>query len=99
MPSRSSFRSPSALPGRQAMRRRTDALSRRLTTSRVLRQELISLAGLVGATVCNQAGQDVGRLVDLVARVYGGEQYPPVSGLVMRVGGRRSFLDAAAVSR
>lgn len=99
MPSRSSLRPLSIPPGRRVVRRRTDALSRRLTTSRFLRQELISLAGLVGATVCNQAGQDVGRLVDLVARVHGGEQYPPVSGLVMRVGGRRSFLDAAAVAR
>ena len=99
MPSRPAFRSPRDLPVGQAVRRRADALSRRSATSRVLRQELISLAGLVGAVVSNQAGQEVGQLIDLVARIHGGERYPPVSGLVVRVGGRRSFLDAAAIAR
>lgn len=57
------------------------------------------MAGLVGAPVLNQAGQEVGRFVDFVARVHGGDRYPAVSGLVIRVGGRRSFLDASAMAR
>lgn len=80
-------------------RRRTGALVARLSSSRALREELISLAGLLGAPVRNQAGQDVGRLVDLVARVYGADEHPPITGLVLRIGGRRSFLDAGALAR
>jgi len=99
VPSRSRLPASPALPARQAVRRRTDALSQRLTTSRALRQEIISLAGLVGVPVRNQAGQEVGRLVDLVARVYGGDRYPAIGGLVLRIGGRRSFLDAGAIDR
>lgn len=86
-------------PGRLAVRRHAESLSRRKATTRALREEVVSLAGLVGAPVCNQAGQVVGRLDDIVARVHGGERYPLVSGFVVRVGGRRSFLDASAVIR
>lgn len=102
MPSRFSFaRNASRRSSRapHAVRRRADALSQRLLTSRVLRRDLISVAGLPGAIVWNQAGQEVGRLVDLVARVHGGDRYPAVSGLVVRVGGRRTFLDASSISR
>ncbi|HET6795289.1 MAG TPA: hypothetical protein VFH45_12630, partial [Acidimicrobiales bacterium] len=105
MSSRSPFRSlpdragRATRPVRRVAGRRRDVLSQRLTANRALRNELISLAGLVGAPVCNQAGQDVGRLVDLVARVHGGEAYPAVTGLVIRVGGRSSFLDADAIAR
>ncbi len=57
----------------------------------------MSLAGIVGRPVRNQAGEDVGRLIDVVAGVHGGERYPPVTGLVVRVGRRRAFLDAQAI--
>lgn len=84
--------------------RRSDGLthrfagvSQRLTTSRQVRQEIISLVGLIDRPVLNQAGDEVGRLVDLVARVHGGDAYPAVTGLVVRVGRRRAFLDAAAI--
>lgn len=99
MPSRFSFAKIAPQRGKRAVRRRTDALSQRVLTSRVLRRELISMAGLVGATVWNQAGQDVGKLVDLVARVHGGDRYPAVTGMVVRVGGRQLFLDASAIAR
>ncbi|HET9691045.1 MAG TPA: CBS domain-containing protein [Acidimicrobiales bacterium] len=70
------------------------------TPGQVLRQGLISVAGLVGARVTNQAGQEVGRLVDVVARVRGGaDTYPPISGIVLRVGGRRTYLDAGGIAR
>ena len=99
MPSRFSFAKAAPQRGQRAVRRRTDALSQRMVASRALRRELISLAGLVGATVWNQSGQDVGRLVDLVARVHGGDEYPAITGMVVRVGGRRLFLDAVAIDR
>jgi hypothetical protein len=78
---------------------RLASVSQRLTANRQLRQEIISLAGLIDRPVLNQAGEEVGRVVDLVARVGGGEAYPPVTGMVIRVGRRRAFLDAGAIAR
>jgi CBS domain-containing protein len=81
----------------------------RLTATRQVRQDIISLVGLVGRPVLNQSGEEVGHLVDLVARVHNGgppvarvhngHAYPPITGLVVRVGRRRAFLDAAALDR
>jgi CBS domain-containing protein len=75
------------------------AYSQRLTTSRQVRQNIISLVGLDGAPVLNQSGEEVGHLVDLVARVRGGDDYPAVTGIVVRVGRRRAYLDAAAIDQ
>ena len=58
----------------------------------------MSVAGLIGTPVRAQTGAEVGRLVDVVARLYGQERYPPVTGLVVRVGRRRAFLDASAIA-
>lgn len=91
-------RLPSPLP----LRRGGGAFGRsaqRLTATRQVRQNIISLAGLVGRPVLNQAGDEVGHLVDLVAKVHGGDDYPAVTGIVVRVGRRRTFLDASAVDR
>lgn len=73
--------------------------SRRLMSSRLVRQNIISLVGLSGCPVLNQSGQEVGRLVDVVARMGGGEDYPAITGIVVRVGRRQAFLDAAAIGR
>jgi CBS domain-containing protein/sporulation protein YlmC with PRC-barrel domain len=70
-----------------------------MLTSRQLRQDIVSLAGLIGRPVLNQAGDEVGRVVDLVAKVHGGETYPLVTGTVVRVGRRRAFLDASNIDR
>src|SRR5690349_8312891 len=76
-----------------------EAYSQRLMTSRQVRQNIISLVGLDGAPVLNQSGEEVGHLVDLVARVHNGDDYPAVTGMVVRVGRRRAFLDASAIDR
>lgn len=73
------------------------AYAQRLTASRQVRQNIISLVGLDGRPVLNQSGEEVGRVVDLVARVRGGDDYPAVTGMVVRVGRRRAFLDASAI--
>lgn len=74
--------------------------AQRLMATRLVRQNIISLAGLVGRPVLNQAGEEVGKLVDLVARVHGGDEpYPAVTGMVVRVGRRQAFLDAATIDR
>jgi CBS domain-containing protein len=71
----------------------------RMLTSRQVRQDIVSLAGLIGRPVLNQAGDEVGHVVDLVAKVHGGETYPLVTGIVIRVGRRRTFLDASNIDR
>jgi CBS domain-containing protein len=58
----------------------------------------VSVAGLVGALVSNQSGQHVGRLVDLVARMEVDDRYPPITGLLVKVGSRTSFLAASSVA-
>jgi CBS domain-containing protein len=97
-----SHRDPSR-PRRSAatLSRRLIQPSPRALASRQLRQDIVSMAGLVGRPVLNQAGDEVGRVTDLVARVHGDgdETYPPVTGVVIRVGRRRAFLDASAVDR
>ncbi len=84
---------------RTALARRLIQPSERTITSRQLRQDIVSLAGLIGRPVLNQAGDEVGHVADLLAKVHGGETYPLVTGLVMRVGRRRAFLDASAIDR
>jgi CBS domain-containing protein len=60
---------------------------------------IVSLAGLVGRPVRNQAGQPIGELDDVIARWADGQTYPPVTGLVVRVGRRLAFVDASAIDR
>ena len=90
-------RPPGALSG-AAFARRNAARAQRLTASREVRRTIVSLAGLIGVQVCNQSGQHVGKLVDLVARMHGEDRYPPITGLLVKVGSRTSFLKAASVA-
>jgi CBS domain-containing protein len=86
-----------ALRPRHARHRRQER-TQRLTARRAVRRALVSLAGLLGRPVYNQVGAEVGRLVDVVAR-WGGDAYPPVTGLVVRVGGRGAFVPVEQVAR
>jgi len=81
----------------QALRRRLDQRHRRLTTTRAVREAIVSLAGLLNRPVRHQGGEEIGRLVDVMARFSGEQAYPPISGLVVRVGRRKVFLDAGLV--
>ncbi|HTU38141.1 MAG TPA: CBS domain-containing protein [Acidimicrobiales bacterium] len=76
-------------------RRRT----RRILASEGVFDSIVSLAGLLGRPVRNQTGQEIGRLDDVVARWADGQVYPPVSGLVIRVGRRLAFVPASAIDR
>ncbi|HEY0716880.1 MAG TPA: CBS domain-containing protein [Streptosporangiaceae bacterium] len=80
-------------PAADALRRRNS----RLTTRRAVQQAIISVASLVGSPVSNQRGQRVGKLVDLVARMHGQDRYPPLTGLLVRIGSRNSFLPIEGV--
>ena len=63
----------------------------RVLTNRVVRDSLVSVAGLVGRPARLDRGAEVGRLADLVAR-WEGEPYPSLTGLVLRVARRRAFV-------
>ena len=81
----------------QTLRNRLDQRHRRLTTTRAVREAIVSLAGLINRPVSHQGGEEIGRLIDVVARFSGEQAYPPITGLVVRVGRRRVFLDASLV--
>ena len=87
---------PSA-PSVSALRARYEQRVERLTTLRHVRSELVSLAGLIGKPVINQAGQQIGKVTDVVARWDSNQSYPPVTGLIVRVGRRRAWLAIDAV--
>src|SRR5450432_3174273 len=80
---------PSA-PAVSALRARYEQRVDRLTALRHVRSELVSLAGLIGKPVLNQAGQQIGYVADVVARWDSNQPYPPVTGLIARVGRRRA---------
>lgn len=79
------------LPTPSALRRRREHRSQRLLANRAVADALVSTAGLVGRPVRNRAGSEVGRLLDLVVR-WQGEPYPPVTGVVVRVGRRKAYV-------
>jgi CBS domain-containing protein/sporulation protein YlmC with PRC-barrel domain len=83
----------------RAVRQRYGRRSDRLTQARSVRDALISLAGLVGRPVLNQAGDHIGRLIDLVARWDGQDTYPAVTGLVVQVGRRRAWVPSDGIDQ
>ncbi len=87
---------PSA-PSVAALRARYEQRTERLTTLRHVRAALVSLAGLIGKPVINQSGQQIGKVADAVARWDSNQRYPPVTGLIVRVGRRRAWLSIDTV--
>ena len=86
-----------SVPSVSALRARYEQRVERLTTLRHVRSELVSLAGLIGRPVLNQAGQQIGHVADVVVRWDSNQAYPPVTGLIVRVGRRRAWLPVEAV--
>lgn len=84
-------------PGAAALRARRERRARRLLANRAVADALVSVAGLVGRPVRDTEGETVGRVLDLVAR-WDGAPYPPVTGLVVRVGFRRAYVPVQHVS-
>jgi len=69
-----------------------------LEIAKGVRESLVSLAGLIGRPVRHLGGEQVGRVADVVAHWDTGEPYPPVAGIVARVGARRAFVPATAIA-
>lgn len=63
-----------------------------------IRESLVSVAGLIGRPVRDPEGREIGRLVDIVVR-HGEETYPPVSGLIVKVANRKSFINGARIGK
>jgi CBS domain-containing protein/flagellar motility protein MotE (MotC chaperone) len=78
---------------RRIVGRRDSVLARKS-----IRDSLVSVAGLIGCPVRDDEGRDLGKLVDIVVR-HGEETYPAVSGLIVKVGKRTSFIDGARISK
>jgi hypothetical protein len=81
-----------------ALRHRFERHSRRLEAAREVRESLVSLAGLIGRPVRHRGGEQIGRVADVVAQWNTGAPYPPMAGVVTRVGARRAFVPATAIA-
>jgi CBS domain-containing protein len=62
------------------------------SATRVVRGLVVSLAGVIGRPLYNQVGAEIGSIVDFVAKWDGAESYPPVVGMVVRVGRRKAWV-------
>src|SRR5438876_20610 len=80
------------LPGRRVLQHYREGRSQRLMTLKAIRESLVSVAGLVGRPVRNQKGAEIGEATDVVAKWGGEDDYPPVTGLVVRVGRREAYV-------
>ena len=83
----------SPLNAPRALRQRRQQRTQRLLALEAVSQSLLSVATLTGAPVVHSSGAEVGRLVDIVVR-WEGEPYPPLTGLVVRVGRRLAWVPA-----
>lgn len=86
-----------SVPAASALRSRYEQRNERLTTLRHVQSALVSLAGLIGRPVQDQTGAQFGTVADVVARWDGGTPYPPVTGLIVKVGRRRAWLPIGVV--
>ena len=84
---------PQTLNAPRAIAQRRNQRTKRLLALEAVAESLLSVSGLTGAPVIHSSGFEVGRLVDLVVR-WEGEPYPPLTGLVVRVGRRLSWVSA-----
>ena len=66
-------------------------------TRKSIRDSLVSVSGLIGRPVRDESGRDIGRLVDIVVR-HDDATYPPVSGLIVKVGQRKSYIKGAKIA-
>ena len=71
-----------------------DAAASATTPSR----PVIHLSDLLGRPVVAKSGDAVGRVDDVIVSLRGADQYPPVTGLVVGIGGRRVYVSARQIT-
>jgi CBS domain-containing protein/sporulation protein YlmC with PRC-barrel domain len=62
-------------------------------------QSIIHLSQLLRAPVLTRSGEAVGRVEDVIVRLQDADEYPPVTGIVVGVGGRRLFVGSKSVEQ
>ncbi len=87
----------SPVPSINTVAKKITGRSDSVLARKTIRNSLVSVAGLIGRPVRDESGAYIGKLVDIVVR-HGEETYPPVSGLIVRVGQRKSFINGARIS-
>ncbi len=65
----------------------------------VMSGSVLHLSSLVGSPLLDSAGERLGRVEDLIARLDAGDQLPSVTGLKARIGGRELFVPAERIER
>ena len=58
---------------------------------------ILHLSSVVGSPLRDSAGERLGKVEDVIVRL-GGAGYPPITGFLVNVAGRTSFLGAERVS-
>jgi CBS domain-containing protein/sporulation protein YlmC with PRC-barrel domain len=85
-----------APPGRPGLRSRAQRSSQSLALRREVAGALVSVAGLRDRPVRDADGNEVGRVVDVVVHWETG--YSPLTGLIVRVGARRTWVHAQDIT-
>jgi sporulation protein YlmC with PRC-barrel domain len=62
-------------------------------------RSVIQLSQLLRAPVVTPSGEAVGRVDDIIVHLCGSDTYPPVTGIVVGIGGRRVFLGSGSIRR
>ncbi len=62
-------------------------------------EAILHLSSLIGSPLLDSAGDRLGRVQDVVARLDSGDGLPPVAGLEARIGGRQLFVPSNRLER
>ncbi|MDX1893326.1 magnesium transporter MgtE N-terminal domain-containing protein [Mycolicibacterium sp. 050158] len=60
--------------------------------------QTIHLSDLLGRPVVARSGDTVGRVEDVIVSLRGAREYPPVTGLVVGIGGRRVYVSSRQIT-
>src|SRR6476619_1079888 len=87
------------LPTEPEKSRRAWAVSRKhFAVNGTLADRVISLAHILGRPVRNAAGTRIGRVGDIVVRWDAGDEHPPVTGVLVKVGAALAVVQPADVT-
>jgi CBS domain-containing protein len=62
-------------------------------------QAIVHVSAVAGSALLDSAGERLGRVEDVIARLDMGDGQPPVIGLKAKIGGREMFVPAARIER
>jgi CBS domain-containing protein/sporulation protein YlmC with PRC-barrel domain len=62
-------------------------------------EDVLHLSALAGSPLLDASGERLGRVEDVIVRLDGGDELPPVTGLKARIGGREMFVPAEQIER